>query len=236
MPNAFPGIETVLDAIVFDFDGVIVESLDIKAQVFEALFEDEGPEVRKAVLALHHAHGGTSRFIKFDWIHRDILKRPLSDERKAWLGQRFEELVVERVVACPMVAGAQDVLDALKGRLPMIVASGTPDAELKDIVARRGLSSYFLAVEGSPRKKAEIIAAQASAHGWNPGRMVMVGDAMADYDAAKATGLGFIGRVPQGAASPFPAGTLTISDLSELEKHLASGYALNAEDAKDVNA
>lgn len=225
MPNAFPGIETALDAVVFDFDGVIVESLDIKADVFSALFSEESPAQRAAVVALHHAHGGIDRYVKFEMIHREILHRPLTAERKAWLGRRFEELVVERVVACPMVAGAQKTLDALKGRLPMAVASGTPDAELKDIIQRRGLSGYFVAAEGSPRRKAEIIAGLMIKYGWDASRVLMLGDAGADWEAARATGIGFIGRVPKDAVSPFPEGTALIRDLTELEKRAASGYS-----------
>ena len=125
MPNSWPDVNDGLDAILFDFDGVLVESVDIKSTVFCALFAD-WPDHRDAILSLHERHGGLSRLVKFDMIYRDILKVPLSDDRRADLARRFAGLVLEQVVACPMVAGAEAVLRALAPRLPLEVVSGTP--------------------------------------------------------------------------------------------------------------
>jgi len=219
MPSDSPGISSALDAVLFDFDGVLIESVDIKSAVFCELFSDH-PEHVPAIAALHEAHGGISRYVKFDMIYRDILCRPLAPDERAELGRRFADKVVEQTVACPMVAGAREALDALLGRLPMAVVSGTPDAELKYIVERRGLAGYFVEVGGSPRSKAEIIADMAKRRGWRRERMVLVGDATTDRDAADACGLSFIGRVPFGRRNPFPPGTCVIADLTEFQAAL----------------
>ncbi len=220
MPSDFPGTRTALDAVLFDFDGVLIESVDIKTTVFRELFADH-PEHAQAIAALHEAHGGISRYVKFDMIYRDILRRPLAPNERADLGRRFAEKVVEQTVACPMVAGARAALDALLGRLPLAVVSGTPDAELKHIVERRNLARYFVEVSGSPRSKAEIIGDMAERKGWRRDRMVLVGDAMTDCDAAEACGLSFIGRVAGGRRSPFPPGTCVIADLTEFPEALS---------------
>lgn len=86
--------------IIFDFDGVIVESVDIKTEAFRALFAHERAHV-DSIVQFHETHGGLSRFDKFDVIYRDILRRPLGDEERVRLGTLFSELVVEAVVACP---------------------------------------------------------------------------------------------------------------------------------------
>ena len=59
-------------------------------------------------------------------------------------------------------------------------------------------------------------------HNFSPAEIVMIGDAMTDYDAAKVTGTHFIGRRLPNKASPFPDGTTLISDLKELEPCLKS--------------
>jgi beta-phosphoglucomutase-like phosphatase (HAD superfamily) len=216
MRNAFTDIEQRIDAVFFDFDGVILESVDIKTAAFKALFADE-PAHLDAIVALHQRHGGVSRFVKFEMIYRDILKRPLSAECLTKLGRKFEGLVLDAVAACPMVRGAQAVLDCLRGRVPMIVVSGTPEDELVDIVRRRELDHYFVSVHGSPRTKASIIREQIDCRRWKPERAVMVGDAMTDYDAACATGVVFVGRVPAGQDGPFPAATVVIDDLTHFD-------------------
>ena len=59
----------MLKAILFDFDGVLVESVDIKTKAFAKLFENEGPEIVNKVVEYHLANGGVSRFKKFDYIY-----------------------------------------------------------------------------------------------------------------------------------------------------------------------
>lgn len=230
MQSFSPVTDFGLDAILFDFDGVILESTAIKTDAFRALFADH-PRHLDQILALHLRHGGISRQIKFDMIYREILHMPVPPERKAELGARFNALVEEKVRTCPMVGGAQAVLDRFAGRVAMAVVSGTPDEELNAIVGARGLDRYFVAAHGSPPGKAESISRLMAEQRWNPGRVVMVGDAMTDFDAARATGVGFIGRTI-GGANPFPQGTPTIGDLTEL----AAALRDRAEQASNVTA
>jgi HAD superfamily hydrolase (TIGR01549 family) len=219
MPLLLPGIEVILDAILFDFDGVIVESLDIKTEAFRALFSGEADNL-DAIVSLHRRHAGINRLVKFEMIYREILRRPLGADRKAALAARFKELVVERVIDCPMVAGACELLKSLNGLLPLAVVSGTPEEELQEIVRRRGLSRHFIAVRGAPTSKAEIVAGLLSSASWQPQRVLMIGDAIEDLAAARAHDLRFIGRLPPGQGDPFPLGTAVVSDLREIERIL----------------
>lgn len=203
-------------AIAFDFDGVLVESVDVKTRAFADLYAPYGESVVARVVAYHLAHGGVSRFEKFRHFHREFLGRPLAADEEAALGERFSALVEDAVVAAPMVAGAAEFLSAYHARLPLYVVSGTPDEELKRIVARRRLGAYFRAVFGSPRGKAELLAGIAAAEGIEADRMLMVGDATTDYDGAAGTGTAFVGRIASGHGSPFPPDTMVVADLHEL--------------------
>ena len=58
-------------AVVFDCDGVILESMRAKGDAFRQLFDGE-PAHQDAIEAFHHAHGGMSRYEKFDRIYADI--------------------------------------------------------------------------------------------------------------------------------------------------------------------
>jgi beta-phosphoglucomutase-like phosphatase (HAD superfamily) len=50
-----------VQAVIFDFDGVIVESMDIKTQAFVELFRDH-PEHHETIVRLHLENGGMSRY------------------------------------------------------------------------------------------------------------------------------------------------------------------------------
>ena len=69
-----------IEAIFLDFDGVILESVEVKGWAFGKLFEDHPEHVDK-IVAFHHANGGMSRFDKFRYIYKKMLKEPLPEKQ-----------------------------------------------------------------------------------------------------------------------------------------------------------
>lgn len=203
-------------AVLFDFDGVLAETSEIKVRAFAELYREHGPEVVDAVRAHHLAHEGISRITKIRHCHEALLGIDLDDAGLAALGARYSALVEESVVAAAWVPGARAFLEAHVGRVRMFVVSGTPGDELRRITARRGMDGYFVSVRGSPPTKEPIIRDILAAESLAPEQAVFVGDAMTDHDAARAAGLRFVGRLPPHRHDPFPPGTETIADLTHL--------------------
>ena len=196
-----------------------MESVDVKTRAFAALYAEYGADIERQVIAHHLAHSGISRYVKFRHYHENFLGIPYDDAIGEQLSTQFSRLVVDAVVAAPYVAGAREFLDAWHDRLPLFVASGTPDEELREIVQRRGMQRYFKSVHGSPALKAEILKGIISRHKLAHARVLMVGDAIADMDGARAAGTAFIGRTDAGG-SPFPPDVPTIADLTALAAQL----------------
>jgi phosphoglycolate phosphatase-like HAD superfamily hydrolase len=203
-------------AIIFDFDGVLVESADIKTAAFRALYAPHGARVEAAAIAHHLANGGISRRQKIRHIHRENLGTPLAAAELDRLCEVFAGLVEDAVVAAPPVAGAEALLSSLAWHKPTFVVSGTPEPELKRIVARRGLDGAFAEVHGSPPEKPPIILGILARYAFVPDEVLFIGDALTDYRAAAETGLSFLGRVPPGGVNPFPPGVPVIPDLTGL--------------------
>ena len=97
-------------AIAFDFDGVLVESVDIKTGAYALLFKEEDDESVRQIVDFHLKKGGISRFEKIRKIYNDILHRPLSETHYRELCTQFSNLVVEEVVVAPWVNGAKEFL------------------------------------------------------------------------------------------------------------------------------
>ena len=207
-------------AIAFDFDGVILESVAIKTEAMAAVFADHKDHLDE-IVAIHENNAGFSRFIKFDMIYRDVLKIPLAPETRAEFGRRFSELVLEKVLACPFVSGAREFLEACHETTSLFVVSGTPDEELVMIVKKRDLSPYFKAVYGSGRGKPDLLRQIITDQACRAEDLVFVGDGLSDFRAAADVSVPFIGRVPAGGENPFPDGATTITDLRELGHALA---------------
>lgn len=213
----YPLDPTELDAVVFDFDGVILESAGIKTQAFLSLFADR-PELHPQILAHHFENLGVSRFAKFEWIFSQILEEPLSAEEKKALGTRYSALVLDAVVACPGVPGAVELLTALRGVLPLFVASATPNAELEYILEARGLHRYFQTAYGSPPGKTDRLRQIVSEHSFNPKDVLMIGDGISDLQAARNCECRFLARSDSTSPrQPWPLGVDIVSSLEEIE-------------------
>lgn len=208
---------TEWQAIIFDFDGVIAESTEIKTQAFAALYRPFGEAIVAEVVAYHLRHGGLSRYHKFHYFQEHLLaKPPLSPEQEKQLDQQFSALVVEAVIAADSVPGATEFIRSQAKKIPLFVASGTPEIELKTIVERRGLSPYFTQVCGAPVSKKTLLAQILSTHGLKPGSVLMIGDAQIDFESAQANGTAFLGRVRPGESNPFPPHIEVVPDLCGL--------------------
>ena len=204
-------------AIIFDFDGVVVESGEIKTEAFANLYREHGETVMNAVARYHVLHGGMSRYQKFRYFQETLLEKPpLTPEEEQHLDRRFSQLVLEAVIASDPVPGAAELIRREAARIPLFVASGTPEAELNTIVVRRGLASYFTAVRGSPTPKQTLVADILSAHALFPERVLMIGDALIDYQSAYINNVAFLGRVRPGDKNPFPSHVEVIPDLNPL--------------------
>lgn len=204
-------------AVVFDFDGVILESANVKTEAFCNLYADHGTEVVARVRAHHMENLGISRFKKFAWISQNIFGKALADDQSVELGRRFSELALAGVLAAPFVPGARDALHALAGKYQLAVASGTPQDELALIVERRELGHLFGEVHGTPAEKPAILrdfmARKLLAHD----EVVFVGDGMSDYEAAVAAEVPFLARdTPELHARWVELGVPLRPDLSEL--------------------
>jgi HAD superfamily hydrolase (TIGR01549 family) len=199
-------------AVFFDFDGVILDSVHVKTEAFAQMFRQYGPNIERAVVEYHLEHGGISRFEKFKHYYNNLLHTPVSEDQLQTLGEEFSELVLAKILESPFVSGAQETLRELASeRIPAFVVSGTPEEEVKSIVDNRGLSAFFQEVHGSPRVKDEILLDIIWRRGFVPARCLFIGDAMSDYKAARSVGTRFLGIMPKGEPSPFPSGTFVSS-------------------------
>jgi phosphoglycolate phosphatase-like HAD superfamily hydrolase len=185
----------LIKVIFFDFDGVIVESVDIKTNAFTKLFEQEGEGTVKKIVDYHLNNGGISRYEKFRYIYKEILRRSLDNDGFQRLCSKFADLVVDNVVDAPYVKGAKEFLEKYSSVYKCFVVSATPQEELEKINIRRGINRYFKAVYGAPIKKSDAVREVLLKEGIEPINAVYIGDAMSDYMAAKMNALNFIARV-----------------------------------------
>jgi phosphoglycolate phosphatase-like HAD superfamily hydrolase len=207
--------------IFFDFDGVLAESVHVKTKAFYDLYLPYGEEIAKKVVAHHRANGGVSRFEKFRIYHSRFLDEQIDETKVQELARQFSDLVVDGVVNAPEVLGAEYFLEKYDKALDYWVITGTPTEEIKQIVARRGWSNYFIELCGSPTKKPEWANYLLEKYELDPDETLFLGDSMSDYKGAKASGTHFVLRSYEENKELFgDYDGLRFSDFNDLENKI----------------
>ncbi len=204
-------------AIILDFDGVILESVDIKTKAFKELFK-EYPEHLDGIAEYHLKNGGLSRYKKFSYIYSKILKKqPPEKKQLEKMGELFSKIVLQEMISCPYVHGALEFLDEYSKKTKMFIASGTPEDELRYITDKRGISHYFRGIYGTPKTKPEILSNILKENRIENEDAIFIGDSINDYEGAKIAGIPFIARINKIDKSGLMQYKLTsVNDLAEL--------------------
>ncbi|MEO8419249.1 MAG: HAD family hydrolase [Methylophilaceae bacterium] len=179
--------------MVFDCDGVILDSNALKTQAYydTAISFGADEHQAQALVDYHVRLGGISRFIKFEYFLREILGQPAMDGDMQILLDRFASEIHRGLLNCEMATGLQALRNASPDARWMVI-SGGDQAELRTLFAERKISELFDAgIYGSPDNKDMILAREAaSANVAFPA--VFFGDSRYDHEASSRAGLDFV--------------------------------------------
>lgn len=176
--------------LIFDCDGVLLDSNRVKTEAFRQAALPYGVAAAEALVAYHVALGGVSRYAKFTHFLEHIVPGQDGPGREALLSA-YATAVREGLASCSLAEGLKDLRAATPNARWMIV-SGGDQAELREIFAARGLASLFDGgIFGSPDTKDAILAREIAAGGIQRPALFL-GDSRYDHEAASAAGLDFI--------------------------------------------
>jgi len=178
-------------ALVFDFDGTLVRSNEIKWRAFELTF-GEFPERMDKIRAYCRDHHHTPRDVKFRHVWESVLGLVYTPEVTARLHARFDAATTLQIIAAPAVEGAERFLAEARPGLLTALLSSTPQPVLERIVLARGWRERFDAIQGAPVDKAAWLEGYRLQHRLGPGDVLMFGDSVEDAAAARAAGCQFV--------------------------------------------
>lgn len=191
--------------LVIDFDGVILESNEVKSEVFAEIFA-RYPEHEAAMTRFHQENAWRSRYDKLNHLVFNLMGRPHDVALRDALERDFSRRTLQRLLETPFVPGAREFLAEFADRVPIHLASITPIADLMWTVEQRGLRPFFRGVHGFPPTTKAAAMAEILRHAGHPAReMVMIGDAPGDLASAREVGAGFLWRRSRIPFDPPPA-------------------------------
>lgn len=179
--------------VVFDFDGTLVDSNDIKERCLYLTVVNlpGGPA------ALAHAQlAGGNRYRIFSEVARRLNPGGDADavaRRGYQLAMDYGRRCARGIAAAPERRGSRAALAELKRRgLRLYVNSSTPQRDLKGLLRTRSLLSYFDGVAGSPKAKPDNLREILAMERVSPREAVVVGDGEDDLFAARSLGTWFV--------------------------------------------
>jgi HAD superfamily hydrolase (TIGR01509 family) len=190
----------VIEAVVFDLDGVLIQTEELWDEVRSGLAEEHGAryddEAQRAMM-------GMSSLEWSRYMHDELGVPEAPEEISAEVVRRMEARYRDRL---PLIAGAREAVERLAARWPLGVASSSNRPLIDAVLELSGLAGCFAATVSSeevPRgKPAPDVYLEATRRlGAEPARCAAIEDSHSGIRSAKAAGLRVI-AIPNPSFPP----------------------------------
>jgi phosphoglycolate phosphatase len=182
------------DALIFDFDGVIVDSYAAVTGSINAALVEHGLGARPAAQLRHYI--GPPTFVAFRELTGAPEGSPEIDAVVATYRRHYEAVYLEQTT---VIEGIAPVLETLSERFPLALATSKSVLFTQPLLDALALTGFFANVsaaapdDASDDKTAIVARALEALAALGCARPAMVGDRSFDVEAARAHGLLAIG-------------------------------------------
>lgn len=183
---------TKYKTIVFDCDGVVLDSNLVKTEAYFRTAKSLGATdaQAQALVDYHVRLGGISRYHKFDWYLREVLHQSATQEAIQILLDEFARELEVVLMECAVADGLPELRAASSAN--WMILSGGDQQEIRTLFAKRDLAKYFDGgLFGSPDNKDTVLAREKE-NGNLRFPALFIGDSKYDYEAATRAGLDFV--------------------------------------------
>lgn len=182
------------DIIIWDFDGVIIDSSKIRIRAFKEALQNYPKQSVEELIKYHRKNDGLSRYVKIDHFFSNILEEKLSNKLR-------DDLLNKYGIICSRQLNDKNLLidDSLKfiinyyNNKKFHIASGSDNEELNKLCISLGISKFFKTINGSPETKNKIVKHILENYKYNRKACCLIGDSINDYDAAMINEISFFG-------------------------------------------
>jgi phosphoglycolate phosphatase-like HAD superfamily hydrolase len=182
------------NVILWDFDGVILDSMDVREKGFREVLAQYPEEQVEQLLEYHNNNGGLSRYVKFRYFQEEILQEEVDEQKVSGMAADFSAIMRKELTSKERLT--PEVLDFIKTyytSFDMHIVSGSDGEELRFLASQLGISAYFKSIEGSPTPKISLVKDILKKYNYKQEEVCLIGDSINDYEAAYENHIDFFG-------------------------------------------
>lgn len=180
--------------IFWDFDGVILDSNEIRTNGFREVLKKYPVEKVEKLILYHKINGGLSRYVKFRYFFEKILQRQISENEISILSKSFSDIVLRKLKDPKLlIESTLNFIQKNYNNYKMFIVSGSDGVELRKICKFLNIDKYFLKIEGSPTDKTTLVNDILVEYDFNSDECILVGDSINDFNAATKNRIHFMG-------------------------------------------
>ncbi|MDC1153609.1 hypothetical protein OAT06_06355, partial [Nitrospinaceae bacterium] len=122
------------DSILFDFDGVIVDSMHIRDFGYREIVKEFSPDLVDRLVQYHRSNAGLSRYVKIRYFYENLLGKEISVGKVNELAEKFS-LIMKAKLTDPSIIIEEAILFIKNHytKLPLHIVSGSDQDELRYI-------------------------------------------------------------------------------------------------------
>ena len=176
----------MVKTILWDFDGVILDSMKVRDWGFEQIFKNFKKKDVEILLKYHRENGGLSRYVKIRYFFEKILNQPIDQEEVFVYAEKFSRLMKKE-----LINPSNLILDSVKfiknnfNLYNFHIVSGSDQEELRFLCKELNINKYFKSINGSPTEKIILVKNILNNHDISLENYCLIGDSINDYEAAK---------------------------------------------------
>ena len=177
--------------IIFDCDGVLLNSNQIKSEAFYQTALPAGEKYAAELLDFHRNHGGISRNKKFEYFLNRIVATKKNRLELPALLETYANLVVDKLLKSEVSEGL-DLLRDKTSEATWFVISGGNELEIKEVFSEKRIAQYFNGgIFGSPKSKDDIFK-ELIEEGRIKFPAIYFGDSRYDHEVAVKNSVDFV--------------------------------------------
>ena len=184
----------MLKTVLWDFDGVILDSMKVRDWGFEEIFKGFDQELVDKLLTYHRENGGLSRYVKIRYFYEELLGKSITEEVVLEYAHKFSVLMRKELTnSNNLILDAVEFIQNNHQNYNFHIVSGSDQEELRYLNKKLGIDKYFISIHGSPTPKKQLVANLLEKHNYQTENTSLIGDSINDYEAAHHYNIAFYG-------------------------------------------